>query len=74
MKSLPNLDTETLYYIINNNLSHKDYEDLINQQVANNKIVRNGNSASCQDDVIISPSKNLNFLNNYLTTQVIDNN
>ncbi len=31
MKNLPNLDTETLCYIIENNLSREDYESILLQ-------------------------------------------
>lgn len=31
MKNLPNLDTDTLVYIIENNLSRKDYEAILLQ-------------------------------------------
>lgn len=31
MKNLPNLDTDTLCYIIENNLSRKEYENIFDQ-------------------------------------------
>lgn len=72
MNSLPNLDTETLVYIINNNLSPRDYEFIINQQdtqaKSSNGVAKDLSMPSSPDDVIISPSKNLHFLNNYLAT------
>lgn len=72
MKNLPNLDTETLCYIIENDLSRSDYEKFLNHrrikmnpedksppELSTRKLL------SQEDDLIISPSQNLSFLNQY---------
>jgi hypothetical protein len=60
MKNLPNLDTETLCYIIENDLSRKDYEKLLTHRRLKINPEDKSPPDLCprkqDDDLIISPS------------------
>ena len=64
---MPNIDTETLCYIIENDLSRSDYEKLLNRPLTllmnpeDRKVPQFDDNDD--DSLIISPSNDLTFLN-----------
>eukprot|EP00347_Sterkiella_histriomuscorum_P010269 403376945 len=68
MDNLQKLDSDTLCYIIENSLTQDDYEKIIQQnQHKLGRPIMKDIIQHISDDFIISPSKDVNFLCNYLS-------
>lgn len=64
LKSMPNIDTETLCYIIENDLSRSDYEKLLSRPLNPEDRKAPPHQFDEDDDsLIISPTNDLTFLN-----------